>query len=147
MKATFQVADEDMLPFKSIYSLMTAGARVWVEPEALHCLWNSAKAAFKRSGLQPAVLLGSLMTQVNHGPYSSGANLLTKQEAMEHRVAHMTEEEWEVLQEEIFSDRLDHLDEVAGLDADEDFFGQDTPMAKEELLDAPSINTRGIFAT
>ena len=135
-----------MLPYKSVYALMTAGARVWVEPEAIHCLWNSAKAAFKRSGLQSAVLLGSLMTQVSHGPYASGANLLTKQEAMEHRLHHMSEDEWQALREEISMDREDCVSDHKGMDVDEDVACHlDVPMAKEELLEAPSINTRGIF--
>ena len=139
-----EVADEDMLPYKSMYALMTAGARIWVEPESLHCLWNTAKAAFKRSGLQGAVLLGSLMTQVNHGPYASGANMLTKQEAMEHRIGHLTDDEWEILREDIAMDRLDFVDDLPGVDADEEL-ASDVPMSKEELLEAPSVSTRGLF--
>ena len=73
-----EAPDEDYLPFKTIYALQARGARIFIEPEALHPLWNINKGALKRSDLQSSFLKGILMTQVESGPFFSGTNKLTK---------------------------------------------------------------------
>ena len=77
-----EAMDEDHLPFKSMWALMfRSGLRLHVEAESLHNLWNTVKLGAKRAGLQGALLLGTLMANVNHGPYNSGQNLLSRQRA------------------------------------------------------------------
>ena len=61
--------------------------------------------AVKRAGLQPAMLVATLMSHVNHGPYDSGKTLQTKGEICGQWIQDMTPNEWEELQELIALDR------------------------------------------
>ena len=109
-------------------------ARIVCEPEYAHPSWNNVLMAVKKAGLQPAVLIVTLMSHTNHGPYSSGKTMAMKQEICEAWVSEMSDEEWEQLREDIAHDR--------GVEVDHDL----VPSNKEDLLREPTIASRGIFA-
>ena len=107
--------------------------RLHAEPEALHNLWNSVKNAAKRSGLQGSVLLGTLMSNVSHGPFGSGACALNKQRAAEVLAERMTPDEFASLQESMRADR----------DCEED---AEIPHAPEDLPRLRAVTSLGQFA-
>ena len=128
-----EVPDEDALPFKSLHVLQYGcNLRVYAEGEPLHPYWNNCKCALKRAGFQPALLLGALMSNVDHGPYRSGQNLALKQEAAEHWVRNVSEDTWRQLQEDIVADRGRT---------------EDAPETCQDLLKEKCITARGIFAS
>lgn len=143
--------DEDFLPFKTMYALQGRGLRCHAEPETLHPLWNLTKGAIKRSGLQPAFLKGCLMSQVDSGPFSSGGNKMSKEEAIEWLVRRMTTDQFSRLQEDMAADRIggsslapkhDDFDD----DEIRDLHSFPTPATKEDLLREKAFTTRGMFA-
>ena len=127
--------DEDALPFKAMNTLAYAAprARIVPEPEYAHPAWNNVLLAIKKSHLQPIVLVGTLLSHVNHGPYKSGRTLQVKGEVCEAWVRGMSSEQFEALREEIAHDR--------SCDVDNDL----VPDTKEALLNEPTIAARGIF--
>ena len=127
--------DEDCLPFKAMYSLAYSDlqARILTEPEFAHPSWNNVLAAINRSGLQPTLLITTLLSHVNHGPWKSGKTMMVKQEICADWVENMSSSEWESLREAIAFDRN------VGLDSDE------IPSCPRDLLQEPTIASRGIF--
>jgi len=146
--------DEDFLPFKTIYALVSRGARIHIEPEALHPLWNINKGSLKRADLQAAFLKGTLMSQVEHGPFFSGTNKLTKLDAARHRADRMTDQEFQALQEGMTFDRFDAKQLEPALDdtvvssdgGNRKVFSNEVPRDIESLLEERAFTTRGIFA-
>ena len=103
-----------------------------VEAESLHCLWNSVKLAAKRSGLQGALLLGTLMSNVSHGPFTSGAAQMSKERAAERLSEEMSQGDFEVLQEAMQAD----------------FIGEDDsqiPESREDIPNLRSVRSLGQF--
>ena len=146
--------DENFLPFKTIYALVSRGARIHIEPEALHPLWNMNKGALRRADLQASFLKGTLMSQVEHGPFFSGTNKLTKLDAARHRAECMTDQEFQELQEGMGFDRVDAKqfepaldDTVATSDGDNrNVFSNEVPRDIESLLEERAFTIREIFA-
>jgi hypothetical protein len=97
--------DEDFLPFKAMYSLMSRGARIHIEPEAAHGLWNATKSALLSSGLNSANLIGMLLSQVDHGPFSSGSNFVRKKEVLDYLIQNISHAEFCEMVQSIASDR------------------------------------------
>ena len=127
--------DEDYLPFKALWSLVfRAGLRIHVEPEALHGMWNAVKNAAKRSGLQGALLLGTLMANISHGPFTSGGNLLSKQRAAEHMATSMPDEEFAQLRADMEADRLGEAEET------------ELPQSAEDIPHLRDVRTLGRYA-
>ncbi len=114
------------MPFKAIYALQGKGARVHIEPETLHPLWNSCKGALNASGLMIPLLIGMLMSQVDHGPFTAGTNFLHKKECMEFLVRNISYDHFITLLEGIRFDRCVsvHDDPAPGI----------IPECKEDLL-------------
>ena len=81
------------------------------------------------------MLIATLLSHVNHGPFHSGRTLQTKQEVCESLVEDMTENEWQDLRERIASDRCVDVED------------SQVPINKEQLLSEPTIASRGIFAS
>ena len=46
-------------------------------------MWNDLKNSYKRADLQPALLLGIVMSQSSHGPFGSDHHQWTKQQTAE----------------------------------------------------------------
>ena len=133
---TAKAPDEEALPFKAMLTLAhsSLSARVLAEPEHCHPSWNNLLLAVKRAGLQPTLLIATLMTHVNHGPYSSGRTFQTKQDVCEDWIDGLSQDEFAELQEHIAMDRC------CDLTAD------CIPATKEDLMREPTIAARGIFA-
>ena len=104
------MADQEALPFKMVYCLSheQGGLRTFIAPEALHGSWNDTKNSIRRANLQHVLLLGTVMGNVMHGPFRSGRNAQTLQEAVEHLSKNIGVNEFEELQDLIASDR--HVD-------------------------------------
>lgn len=116
------------------------------------------KGALKRSNYQPDFLIGILLTQVDGGPFGSGGNLMTKQEACQYLVDHLTTKEFAQLQEDMQHDRIIAASmEPTDLSVDESGDPEakmlkieaknDVPDTKEDLLQERSVVTRGIAVT
>ena len=98
--------DEEALPFKSLWALQyNCHLRIYVEAEAMHSYWNDLRNAIKRAELQPALLLGIVLSQTSHGPFMSGHHLFSKQEAAELLAREITSSEFQELQEAMLYDR------------------------------------------
>ena len=70
-----------MRPFKTLHALAFNGKlRVCAEPDALRASWNDTRNALKRVELQPAILQGSVMSQVAQGPAGSGQNQFSEKQ-------------------------------------------------------------------
>ena len=108
-----KVVDEESLQMKSLWALMyKSGLRLHVEAEALHNLWNTVKNSAKRANLQSSMLLGTLLANCSHGPFTSGSNALSKQRAAENFANELTASEFTSLREEMLSDRAGEDDET-----------------------------------
>lgn len=101
------MADQEALPFKTIYSLCNEGLRLHITPEAGHTAWNNVKNAIRRSSLQHTMLLASVLSNCSHGPFRSGRNLQTLQEASHSFAAKLrsSDELFDGLVELMLSDR------------------------------------------
>ena len=109
------MADQEALPFKMVYCLSheQGGLRTFITPEALHGSWNDIKNSIRRANLQHVLLLGMTMGNVMHGPFKSGRNAQTLQEAVEHLAQNIGINEFEELQDLIAGDRqVDPDDEL-----------------------------------
>ena len=130
-----------MAPFKAIAVLQTQGLRIHAEPEPLHNYWNATKAAIQKSGLEPALLVGVLLSRVDHGPFLSGSNWVAKNECMCKLVSEMSDSQFDDLVEDMAFDRA-RLHDTDSLDLNENL-----PEEKEDLLAEPAVTTTGIFAS
>ena len=102
------------------------------EPEYAHPGWNNFLMAIDKAGLQPTLLVTTLMTHVNHGSYGLGRNLELKREVCAQWVGSVEPDEFEGLREAIASDCCTDV-------------GSDViPSSKEQLLDEP-IASSGMF--
>lgn len=79
--------------------------RIHVEPESLHSMWNDLRNAYKRSDLQPALLLGIVMTQMAHGPFLSGAHQTTRQETAQLLSEELSNADFQALRDAMLRDR------------------------------------------
>ena len=132
-----QAPDEEALPYKAINMLAFTKlqCRVAPEPEYAHPAWNNILLAISRAGLQPTVLVATLLTHINHGPYSSGRTLQTKFETCSEWIKNLSTEEFDELRESIAWDRGVELD------------SEEVPCSPEDLLAEPTIASRGIFVS
>ena len=104
--------------------------------------------AIKHAGLQPTMLVATLMSHLDHGPYDSGRALLKKAEVCRQWIEEMSDDEWQELREPIALDRcttIDNEDLVPESKADllrEPDPGKPKPEAKSRhLLEVESNNT------
>ena len=98
--------DEEALPFKALWQLMYgSNLRIHVEPEAVHCMWNDLRNAYKRADLQPALLLGIVMSQMAHGPFLSGAHQATRQDTAQLLAEELSHADFQALREAMLRDR------------------------------------------
>ena len=111
------------------------GYRVHIEPEMCHPLWNDVKNSIRRSGMQSALLKGVVMSNINHGPYNSGANMQLKYEALCSIVEHMSVSEFEELQERMAADKMVEVD------------SGEVPQSPQDLFEESTVKNRGIFAS
>ena len=107
--------------------------RAAAEPEYAHPAWNNVLGAVQKTGLQPTILVATLLTHVNHGPYFSGRNLQLKQDMCREWIETMDNQTWEQLRDSIAADRCTTAD------------SDDVPQCREDLLKEPTIASRGIF--
>ncbi|CAE7881470.1 unnamed protein product [Symbiodinium sp. KB8] len=100
------VPDQEALPFKALHALsFNCRLRCFTEPEALHASWNDARNAIKRAELQPALLLGSVMSQAAHGPFNSGHNQFSREQIAELMAETLGAGDFECLKEAMLMDR------------------------------------------
>ena len=142
LSATRKATDEDMAPFKAMTVLQTQGLRVYIEPEPLHNYWNSVKAAVRKANLEPALLIGLLLTRIDHGPFLSGSNWVGKNECVRKLASEMSDLEFNNLVEDMMYDRarLHTAGDVHGSNLDADL-----PVTKEDLLTQEAVTTTGIY--
>ena len=127
-----ETADEEHLPFKALWSLLfNSKLRLYVEPEALHNMWNDLKNSYKRADLQPALLLGIVMSQSSHGPFGSGHHQWTKQQTAELLAESMTTSDFENIRESMTRDRYGDTTDI--------------PESPSDLPDIPSVANFPIF--
>ena len=84
--------------------------------------------------LQGAMLLGTTLANVSHGPFNSGANALSKQRAAELFAKEMTDAEFFSLREEMLSDRAGEKDD------------RGIPECAEDIPHLQTVATLGAFA-
>ncbi|CAK8995796.1 unnamed protein product [Durusdinium trenchii] len=98
--------DEECLPFKALHALsFNSRLRLYTEPDSLHSFWNDLKNSYKRADLQPALLLGITLSQMSHGPFTSGSNQYTRVQTAELLSEILTEDEFQALREAMLRDR------------------------------------------
>ena len=97
-----KVADEEALPFKTIYALaQTVGLRIMITPESTHSLWNSVRNGLRRAGKQYCLLLSMAMSNMAHGPFKSGRNHQSLIEAAQYLSSNMSADQ------DAFNDLID----------------------------------------
>ena len=92
--------------------MFNSSLRLYVEPESLHCVWNDLKNSFKRADFQPALLLGTVISQMAHGPFLSGGHQWTKQRTAEIISETIDDSEFQALRENMLKDRYGSLNEI-----------------------------------
>ena len=101
-----KVPDQEALPFKTLYALSyNCQCRIFCEPEELHGSWNAVRNAVKRADLQPALLIGSVMSQVSHGPFTSGQNQFNREQVVDILADSMPSADFQALRESMCMDR------------------------------------------
>lgn len=130
-----QVADQECLPFKMIYALQheQVGLRMMIGADACHSHWNDIKNSLRRSNMQRVLLLGTILNNVAHGPYKSGRNSQTLQEA----VAHYSES--------ISIDEFQDLVEMMAMDKKIDADHESLPTCPEDLPNLECFTRLPIF--
>ena len=135
-----KAADEEHLPFKLIYALShnqgaghPGGLRVWISPESTHSQWNDIKNSIRRSSLQHVVLLSTTLSNVAHGPYKSGRNMLSLREAAEDLAATMSDEQ--------FSELVD----LMAQDQHVEFDDESLPQSPRDIPDLKCLTTLPVF--
>ncbi|CAE7660841.1 unnamed protein product [Symbiodinium sp. KB8] len=99
------VADEESLQFKAAYMLgYEAGLRVHIEPEGCHPAWNAVKCSIRRAGKQIAFLKSLICFGCLHGPFNSGKNQQSFQEAAENFANNLAFDEFQELKELMIAD-------------------------------------------
>ena len=78
--------------------------------DACHSHWNDVKNGLRRSNMQHVLLLGTVLSNVAHGPYKSGRNAQTLQEAVSHYA--------ETISFDDFNDLVDMMAMDKGIDGD-----------------------------
>ena len=99
--------------------------RAHVEPECLHSTWNDCRNALRRSDLQPALLLGTVLSNVAHGPFGSAAVQWSRGEAAEALAQDLTASEFQALKEAMAQDR----------------YGEDTCDLPTDATDIPNLRS------
>ena len=100
-----KVADEESLPFKCIYTLAHLGMRVFIQPESTHSSWNDVRNSVRRAGLQHVLLLSLTIANVGAGPFGSGRNKQSMQEAADSISESIKPEEFDTLIDMMIQDR------------------------------------------
>ena len=107
--------------------------RLWIQPESTHNSWNDVRNSIRRSGLQHTVLLSTVLSNCAHGPYRSGANKRSFQEA----AIHLSEN----ISLESFQQLVDSMAMDMGLDSDDPIL----PQEFEQIPEQPAIATFPVF--
>ena len=110
------------------------GLRMWIQPESTHSSWNDVKNSCRRSNFQHCLLLATVMSNMAHGPYRSGRNKCTIQEAAKSLVQTMSHEE--------FNDLVDRMAIDRAVSESED---DSLPDAPEQILDLPAIKNLPVY--
>ena len=98
------------------------------------------KNAVRKSNLEPTLLIGTLLSRIDHGPFLSGSNWVAKNECLRKLVSEMTQAQFDELVENMEHDHT-KLDDEDGLQ-----LNAHLPETKEDLLAEPAVTTTGIFA-
>ena len=96
-------------------------------------LWNSVRNGVRRAGLQHTTLLSLTMSNCAHGPYASGKNRQSFEEAAEDLSNNISQEDFESLQEAICRDRRIDAEQ------DPDTLPDDFPECPADLPGLPVI--------
>lgn len=127
--------DEECLPFKALHALsFNSRLRLYTEPDSLHSFWNDLKNSYKRADLQPALLLGITLSQMSHGPFTSGPNQYTRVQTAELLSEILTEDEFQALREAMLRDRGGREDYVNHI-----------PEQKEDLPSLAAVQNLSIY--
>lgn len=110
------------------------GLRCWICPESTHAMWNDCRNAIRRSSLQHCLLLGSTMQNLSHGPFKSGRNQQSIQEAAAH------------LANTIRQDDFEELQELMALDLGVDVDDERVPQYPQDINNLPCIKNLPVFA-
>lgn len=133
-----EVSDEEALQFKMAYSLQQIGLRMMITPEAMHGLWNDTRNAIRRSGYQYTLLLSTTIGNVLHGPWKSGMNRQTFQEAA-NDLTTMSDADFQELVENMM---MDHA--RAGI-SEEDY--TDIPESPDDIPSLAAVTQLPPFVT
>ena len=101
----------------------------------MHPLWNAYKRAIKSSGLQNTVLKCTFLANYNHGPFSNGDRLFSKQEYLQHFLAQQG------------PDFFEEQAEAIAVDRNEPMMPDAAKLTLSDWESCPSIKNRGIYAT
>ena len=137
-----KAADEECLPFKMAYALSHevvdgANLRVWICPESTHASWTNVRCAIRRAGLQHTILLSTIMNNCGHGPYRSGHNQQSFEEAAADLAKHMA------MSEESFQELVDGM----AMDRNVDSNDPSIPQDPSQIPGLPAIKNLPVFAS
>lgn len=110
-----------------------ANLRVWICPESTHASWNNVRCAIRRAGLQYTILLSTTMNNTAHGPYRSGHNQQSFEEAATDLANRISEELFQELVEGMAMDR--------NVDCDDPSIPQDPA----QIPELPAIKNLPVF--
>ena len=132
-----QAADEECLPFKMAYALCheSSKLRLFITPESTHACWNDTRNSLRRTGLQFTILLATVINNCGHGPYRSGGNQLSFEEAA-HDLAKRME-----YSEESFQELVDGMASDLGVEIDD----PSLPQAPDQIPNLPAIRKLPVF--
>ena len=130
-----KVADQEALPFKMIYGLQELGARIFIQPESCHGMWNDTKNAVRRSGKQYCLLLSLTMSNMAHGPFGSGKNAQSLLEAAESLAHTISEDDFANLCDSMAMDLNCELDDPR------------IPQSAADIKNLPIFHHLPIYAT
>ena len=130
-----QVADEETLPFKLMYTLMheEGGLRIFASPDSTHSQWNNTRCAIRRAGLQHTILLSTIMSNCAHGPYKSAQN----KQSFDESAAHLSE----TMEYDKFLELLEGMAFDKGIDPDD----SSLPSQPSEIVEQSCIKKLPTF--
>lgn len=122
------MADEEAVGFRAFNLLLALGLRGCAFPDVSHQQWGDHERAIQSSGLQGAILKGTLICSCGAGPYTSGRNHFTVSRAAELLLQDKDEDWLEQFAADVAWDRCVPEHEVC--------------LTKEDWLQSPGIGTR-----
>ena len=122
-----------------VYTLAHFGLRIFIFPESTHSSWNDVRNAIRRAGLQHVLLLSLTIANVGSGPFGSGRNKQSMQEAAEELSQSMSSDEFDNLLDMMIQDRC--------LQCDDGCDHESLPTTPGDIPKLPIVANHMTFAT